>query len=95
MSNVEQALVTEVDWLLVKHLRRDHPERDEVPRLPKALPFVTGRRAIWVGGVGERREAEGCFLKDIDGSRREGKIVDEVKLGGGNRGQNVIARDLV
>lgn len=32
----------QIDWLLEKHFSGDHLQRNEIPGLPKAFPFVEG-----------------------------------------------------
>lgn len=80
MANIEQALVAEVNGLLVEHLGRNHPERDEIPCLPKALPFLASWWPVGVGWLAWRREAEWRPLKDEDAARCKRYIVDEVQL---------------
>lgn len=52
MANVEEALVSQVDRLLVEHRRWGHAQSDEVPGRPDLLPFLEVRD---VGFGWERR----------------------------------------
>ena len=85
--------MTKIDRLLMQHLGRDHLERNEVPSLPETLPLVAGRRCIRIDRLTQRREAEWRVLKDKDGTRRKGTIVDEMQLGGGYCVQDVASSE--
>ncbi len=43
MTDVEQTLVSQVDWLLMEHGRGGHAQGDEVPGRPDLLPFLEVR----------------------------------------------------
>lgn len=42
MANVEQALVSQINWLLVKHFVWYHLQGDHVPSSPESIPFLEG-----------------------------------------------------
>lgn len=41
MTEVEQADVTQINRLFVKHGSRDHAQCDEIPEGPRIVPFLS------------------------------------------------------
>ena len=52
MSQIEKALVPQIDRLLEAHLVRNHPEGHHIPRRPQLAP-LTGRRHAERGVIRE------------------------------------------
>jgi hypothetical protein len=71
VSNVEEAYVSQINGLLMKHLPRDHSQGDHVPSGPQVLPIIHGGYPKWRvrwSGREERRERN---LGSLEAVKRE------------------------
>lgn len=65
VAEIENAFITQLDWLLAEFFIGEHLSGDGIPQLPETLPIRPGRQSLFGVDLRESGEGQLCFFQQV------------------------------